>query len=97
MVGTTGLEPVTFSMSRRRSNQLSYAPENSDLLASATKFGGFVADPTITIVIVTFGQIFRSGARIYGIIGQKCIISSLHLRLSHKTFLFNFYHLKSLF
>ena len=27
MVGTAGLEPATFSMSRKRSNQLSYAPK----------------------------------------------------------------------
>jgi hypothetical protein len=28
MVGTTGLEPATSSVSRKRSNQLSYAPAN---------------------------------------------------------------------
>jgi hypothetical protein len=32
LVGTTGFEPATSSVSRKRSNQLSYAPENAPLV-----------------------------------------------------------------
>ena len=36
MVGTTGLEPATSSVSRKRSNQLSYAPVKSGLILGKT-------------------------------------------------------------
>ena len=37
MVGTTGFEPATSSVSRKRSNQLSYAPIRDDLSLSGSK------------------------------------------------------------
>ena len=32
-MGTVGIGPMTFCMSRRRSNQLSYAPESEDIIS----------------------------------------------------------------
>ena len=39
LVGETGLEPATFAMSTRCSNQLSYPPEQSDIIPRVGGFG----------------------------------------------------------
>ena len=40
MVGTTGLEPATSSVSRKRSNQLSYAPAKQYQVVYQDRGGG---------------------------------------------------------
>ena len=36
-MGTVGIGPMTFCMSRRRSNQLSYAPESEDIISHGSE------------------------------------------------------------
>ena len=78
MVGTTGFEPATSSVSRKRSNQLSYAPKGQLHVVYQDRGGGgkMGAETRHAVPSLTDEEPFFAGARILALREESALIGS---------------------